>query len=157
MRLPVPLPAAALLAALLASACSPADESTPAATAPVPESVPAPPPPPLPEPEQDTGPTPVTPASITIPVQFHGTWAADAEACADGGDTTHLVIRASTVEFYESTGEVSAVEAEDDAFDATLQLSGEGETWEDSYGFRISGDGQTLTDTGSGLVRVRCG
>lgn len=147
----------ALLAAALASACGPADDSAPRATAPVPEPVSAPPPAPLPEP--DTGPDPAatTPASITIPVRYHGTWAADAEACADGGDITHLVIRASTVEFYESTGEVLAVEAGDGRIDATLQLTGEGETWEDRYGFRLSDDGQTLTDTGSGLVRVRCG
>lgn len=156
MRMPAPT-LAALLAVALASACSPADDSAPRATAPVPEPVSAPPPPPLPEPETEPDPTAATPASITIPVRFHGTWAADSEACADGGDTTHLVIRASTVEFYESIGQVTAVEAGDGEINAALELTGEGQTWEDRYGFRISEDGRTLTDTGSGLVRVRCG
>ena len=155
MRIPAPI-FATLLAALLASACSPADDNAPRATAPVPEPVSAPPPAPLPEPETESDPVSATPASITIPVRFHGAWASDAEGCGGGSDT-HLVIRASTVEFYESTGEVTAVEAGDGEIHVTLRLTGEGETWEDSYGFRISDEGRTLTDTGSGLVRVRCG
>ena len=38
------------------------------------------------------------------------------------------------------------------------QLTGEGETREATYRFRLSGDGNTLTDigTGMGMVRRRC-
>src|SRR5690606_21941311 len=69
------------------------------------------------------------PACISIVVSYYGTWAADAEVCPDGDDLAPLVVRASPVEFYESTCEVLAVEAGDGRIDATLQLTGEGETW----------------------------
>lgn len=144
------------LAALLATACAAPDDGTadtaPAASTPAP--APAPSPEPLPGP--DPAPDPGIPASTTLPVEFHGTWAATAEACS--GDVTHLVVEASRIEFYESVGEVLAVrQGSEDGIEVDLRLSGEGDTWEETYGFRLSDDGQALTDTGSGLVRVRCG
>lgn len=145
------------LAALLTAGCAAPDDGTPAADTPA-ASTPAPAPAPSPgslpgtEPAPDSG----TPASTTIPAAFQGTWAASAEACS--GDVTHLVVQASRIEFYESVGEVLTVRTvAGDGIEVNLRLSGEGDTWEETYGFRVSDDGQTLTDTGSGLVRVRCG
>lgn len=144
------------LAALLAAGCAAPDDGTPTADTTPAASTPAPAPAPGPLPGTEPAPDSGTPASTTIPAAFQGTWAASAEACS--GDVTHLVVQASRIEFYESVGEVLAVEASDGGgIEVDLRLSGEGDTWEETYGFSVSDDGQTLTDTGSGLVRVRCG
>ena len=92
-----------------------------------------------------------------VPAAFLGEWAADAAACARPGDESRLRIDADRIAFHESSGAIVSVAG--DAADLTLvaQLTGEGETREATYRFRLS-DGDTLTDTssGTGMVRQRC-
>lgn len=95
---------------------------------------------------------------ITVPAGFLGEWATDAAACTRPGDESRLRIDADRIAFHESSGAIVSVAG--DAADLTLvaQLTGEGETREATYRFRLSGDGDTLTDTssGTGMVRQRC-
>jgi hypothetical protein len=94
-----------------------------------------------------------------VPARFLGEWAIDAAACARPGDESRLRIDPDRIAFHESSGAI--VSAAGAAPDLTLvaELTGEGETRAATYRFRLSGDGNTLTDTsggGMGMVRQRC-
>lgn len=144
-----------VLGVLLAAGCTAQDSSTATgATAPpvadTPATAPAPTTPPQPEP------LPEPPAANTVPEQFQGDYAADIAACTAPGHVTRLTIGDSRIEFHESSGEIIAVEARGNDIDITARLTGEGETREAASSFRLSDDGQTLTDTVNGLARQRC-
>jgi hypothetical protein len=139
------------LAALLAAGCTAQDDAgtfNPNADAADPAPAPAPEPAP-------TGPSPEAPAA-TVPQQFRGDYAADTAACTAAGHVTHLGIDASRIAFHESSGEITAVEHRGNDIDITANLTGEGETREATYHFRLSDDGRTLTDTDHGMARQRC-
>lgn len=94
-----------------------------------------------------------------VPVRFRGEWAADAAACTSPGHESQLRIDADRIAFHESSGTIRSVANDDAILTIVALLTGEGETREATYRFRLSADGNTLTDTGSGtgMVRRRCG
>lgn len=148
MRVPL-----ATLALLLAAGCAP-DGTPPAGVdTPAPDARVDTPPADAPA---TTGTLPDATASTGIPERFRGTWAANAAACATPGHESGFTIGASEATFYESAGPVTAVAVDGNRLQATFHLTGEGETWEATYAFDLSADGNTLTDVDGGMVRQRC-
>ena len=92
-----------------------------------------------------------------MPARFQGRYAASAPACDSPGDPSRLTIGRDTLQFHESTGPVIAVAGDGPEATITASLTGEGDTWDAVYRFRLSDDGRTLTDVDNGLARVRCG
>ena len=92
-----------------------------------------------------------------VPTRYQGSFASDAAACDAPGDPTRLTIGSDTIRFHESSGPVTRVASGPSDVAITAELTGEGETREATYRFRLSDDGGTLTDLGSGMERVRCG
>jgi hypothetical protein len=149
---------AALASAMAAAGCS--AERTPAGT-----SADAAPPPAV-----DTGvraaneapalPVDEVPAAdaITVPARFVGEWAIDAAACTSPGHESQLGIATDRIAFHESSGTIQSVAGDDSNLTVVARLTGEGETREATYRFRLSADGRTLTDIGSGtgMARQRC-
>ena len=101
--------------------------------------------------------TPATDRS-KVPARFQGEWATNAAACASPGHESHLRIDADRIAFHESSGPILSFAGDDSDFTIVAQLTGEGETRKATYRFRLSADGNTLTDTrsGTGMVRQRC-
>ena len=141
------------LALLLAAGCTAQDTDTDT-TAPANDA--QAPTPAVPEPVPTPEPVPEPPTTDTVPAQFQGDYAADIAACTAPGHVTRLTITDSRIEFHESSGEITAVEANGNDIDITARLTGEGETREAASSFRLSDDGLTLTDTVNGLARQRC-
>lgn len=144
------------LGILLVAGCT-AQDSTDATTA-VPPAADSPAPAPAPAPaavEPEAAAEAAT--ANTVPEQFQGDYAADLAACTSPGHVTALRIGTSRIEFHESSGDITAVEARGSDIDITAELTGEGETRDATYSFSLSEDGQALTDTVNGLARQRCG
>lgn len=82
----------------------------------------------------------------SIPRLFHGDWALDARHC----NKTHIAnlsIGPSLLEFWESTGRVISVVVKDERELALiLDFTGEGEEWIGLIHFKVSEDGNYLTD-----------
>lgn len=95
-------------------------------------------------------------ATATIPTRFRGEWNTDAAACGTGGNESRLLIAADTMRFYESSGPVQSASMDGNELTVTVRLTGEGETRDATYRFRLSADGRTLTDADSALARQRC-
>ena len=96
-----------------------------------------------------------------IPEQFHGRWAGSAAECSRGRlALQRMTISANRIEFYESIGQVLSVAVEGQSdFAVLLESRGEGYTWLSALQYRLSEDGQTLTNvTGGrlGVVLVHC-
>ncbi|MFD0738451.1 hypothetical protein ACFQZQ_04010 [Lysobacter koreensis] len=153
------------LALLLVAGCSAepgADDSattpataTPTPAAPAPASDPAAPPPAHTPPPDDGTPSPDA-GSNTVASRFQGRYAADAAACANPAHETRLTIEASRIAFHESSGPITRVAQGESEVSITTALTGEGQTREATYSFRLSADGNTLTDVGNGIARQRC-
>lgn len=94
----------------------------------------------------------------TVPVRFRGEWAADSAACTSPGHESQLRMDGDRIAFHESSGEILSVAGGGSGLSIVARLTGEGETREAAYRFRLSEDGKTLTDTssGMGMVRRRC-
>ncbi len=107
-----------------------------------------------PPPGTDPGTTPDPEA--TVPTRFQGRYAADAAACGAPGHVSHLAIGNDAITFHESSGPIVAVASGPSDLTITAGLTGEGETREATYRFRLSDDGEVLTDLGGGMERVRC-
>lgn len=143
---------------------TPPSDAAPPATPPVADAPPADAAPPTP----DNGDTAVPPVvddddddadddvAGTIPARFRGEWNTDAAACGSGSNESRLVIAADTIRFYESSGPVQSASVDDNELTVVARLTGEGETRDATYRFRLSADGRTLTDADSGLARQRC-
>ena len=101
--------------------------------------------------------SPEPPSVATVPARFRGEWDGTLEACSQRSDL-RLRLGADRVAFHESRGPV--LQARQRGFDLELvaRLSGEGETREARYAFRLADGGQRLIDIGGGggVVRVRC-
>ena len=154
-----PLVLAWLLIAICACGAERATDS--AARAPAASSTPtdtegndplAPPAPPV----ADT-PPPAPPTADTAPARFQGSYAADATACGSPAHESRLAIAEREIRLHESSGPITAVSATADAVTIEAMLSGEGETFERSFTYRLSQDGNTLTDASGGMTRQRCG
>lgn len=135
-----------------APAADTADTTTPPAAVPAP-NVPAddaPPP-------GDTTP-PANDTTTSVPARFQGNWASDAAACASSGHESHLMVGADRIEFHESSGTVKSVMSSGSDLTIVASVTGEGETRDATYRFRLSDDGNVLTDMSSGtsMVRHRC-
>lgn len=96
--------------------------------------------------------------ATTVPARFVGEWAIDAAACTSPGHESQLGIAADRIAFHESSGTIQSVAGDDSNLTLVARLTGEGETREATYRFRLSADGRTLTDIGSGtgMTRQRC-
>lgn len=152
MRIATPVRLSAIaVGVLLAAGCTAQDADTAAPAAPD-ATVPAPEPAPSPAPE----PAPAQPDATTVPTRFQGDYAANVDACASPGHVSHLAITASRIEFHESSGGITSVDASGNDIDLTARVTGEGETRDVGYSFSLSDDGLTLTDTVNGMARVRC-
>ena len=139
-----PLALALSLAAL--TACGGSPEPTPVAPAPEPPETPAPAPTPPPEP----------PPGASVPARFHGEWNQVLADCGTGNNESRLRVEADRVAFYEASGPVVQATEEGNDLQITVQLTGEGVTVEKRYAWRLSDDGQSLTDLAGGPVRLRC-
>lgn len=71
-----------------------------------------------------------------IPARFRGIWDY-AQGDCDPDSDLRMEIGAKDIEFYEALGEVSKVEADGDAVLVTLEMEGEGESWEQTTRFVI--------------------
>ena len=94
-----------------------------------------------------------------IPAAFQGEWNSDVASCGTSRNATRLRIGADWIAFHESEGKVE-VFASQGARELALiaLLQGEGERWQSFRHFRLSEDGQRLSDItyGSNFVRQRC-
>lgn len=148
MRLPM-----IALAALLAGGCGTPDDGSANTAATTPADTPTP----RPTPHPSTASPPAREAAdTTVPKRFQGEYAADTAACTSPGHESRLVIGAWRIKFHESAGAIIAVDNDRNALSITAELTGEGETRRATYHFNLSDDGQTLTDTDSGMARRRC-
>jgi hypothetical protein len=92
-----------------------------------------------------------------IPAAFHGTWAADAEACAAVSHESRLTIRSDAVDFDETRGRLIEVTLSSPQLVAVrLQLTREGKTGPSKHQFKLSPDGRKLGEIG-GRLWMRCG
>ena len=91
-----------------------------------------------------------------VPAAFRGLWAASEADCAKPAET-RLEVGANHLTFYESRGPVASVEATGpDEIRVAIQLTGEGETNQATYRYRLIQNGAALFDVRSGLTRYRC-
>lgn len=95
-----------------------------------------------------------------IPAFFRAEWNLRLEDCGRLESDGRLVITARELEFYESRGKVISAAVVGDSLTVSAAMSGEGETWEESYHFRLASDGQALLQPVSqgddGVRRLRC-
>lgn len=112
--------------------------------------------------EAPAPPAPAKPAASQVPAAFLGKWDTEVKSCGTGMSDGKLTIAADRIDFYESSGPITAV-AVNGPREVVISttLSGEGETWTDKTTFRLSDDGKTLTDVSDPaeehpFVRVRC-
>lgn len=151
--------ALALAIAAAAAGCSdrtPADNAADTTTPPATTPAPTPPADPAPPPGDDT--PPADDSTTSVPARFQGRWASDAAACASTGHESHLMIGADSIEFHESSGTVKSVMSSGSDLTVVASVTGEGETRDATYRFRLSDDGNMLTDmsSGTGMMRHRC-
>lgn len=145
------------LAILLATGCNadrPANDAAAPATPEAPAAAPAPAPAPTAPPATDTPPPSDT--ANTVPARFQGRYAADTAACGDPAHESRLTIESSRIAFHESSGRITRVSPGPTEVSITAEVTGEGETRESNYIFRLSDDGNTLTDVRNGGIRQRC-
>lgn len=95
-----------------------------------------------------------------VPAAFLGEWNMRREACGGHLNDSRLVISARGLELHESSGEVVSTAVEGDTLTVKAKMSGEGETWDETYRFRISEDGrvllQLLFPDNESVKRLRC-
>lgn len=137
-RLPI-----ALAATLLLAACGQRTPSTPPAAA-----------------QPQAAPSTIAGTAVTdpraVPPAFQGVWAVTENDCAKPAET-RLTITPTTLTFYESHGAVGAVEATGpDEIIIHIPLTGEGETSDRTFRYRLINDGAALFDIRNGLTRIRC-
>ena len=99
------------------------------------------------------------PPDMRIPERFIGEWNTELKDCGTGDNDSRLRIESERVRFHESSGTVqtAAVEA-DDTLALIAEFKGEGQTWLGEHRFRLSDDGQSLSERigARELVRRRC-
>jgi hypothetical protein len=104
--------------------------------------------------------TPSTRVSVVtaniIPEAYRGRWNSRPADCRGDSGEGRLVVEARRMAFYESVGQVIAVTPQKGRISITLMLSGEGQTWQDTRVWKLSPDGETLTDVTHAATRVRC-
>lgn len=157
MKALLPLALALVLAGCNAPSPEPAAEPVPADTAPAPDNTaPTPPTAEVPPPVDDDDDRNGDGGTASIPERYRGEWNSDSAACGSASES-RLVVGEDTIRFYESSGPVQSARMDGNELVVVPRLTGEGETRDATYRFRLSADGNTLTDAGSGLARQRCG
>lgn len=97
-----------------------------------------------------TGPTRAAGQLPGIPTPFIGVWDVAEGRCMPSSDL-RLEIEPQRITFYESVGSVTKVNPlGDDAVDVTLDMEGEGETWQNTLRLTLSDDGAILTPKDAG-------
>lgn len=90
-----------------------------------------------------------------IPAAFQGNWSATRASCNKPGDDMRLTVQGDSLIYYESVGQVSAVQAlGDDRIRVTADYNGEGNHWSDNATLALSDGGNRLTI--GKTARVRC-
>lgn len=93
----------------------------------------------------DAGPLAGATETNAIPAQFLGAWDHVEGDCRATSDL-RMDVRPREIEFYESIGRVAKVEVEDARTAlVTLDMTGEGETWQVTNRFNLNDDGTRLT------------
>ena len=88
-----------------------------------------------------TAPAPMPADAATIPARFHGVWDAETGSCDPASDL-RLDIGPQGIEFYESQGTVTAVDASDpDVASVQLAMEGEGDQWAQTMEMSLDGEG----------------
>lgn len=152
------------MAVTLAAGCGAEPDTGEVGGAPGADAPPATLPPPVAGPGTDgtpgplpvPGPEPDPDGDATVPSRFQGRYAADQAACDAPGNPTQLDIDSDTISFHESAGPITEVASGPSDITLTAGLTGEGDAREATYRFRLSDDGDTLSDLGGGMERVRC-
>ncbi|WP_152435466.1 hypothetical protein [Erythrobacter sp. THAF29] len=80
-------------------------------------------------------------AAGTIPARFHGVWDYEEGNCDPASDM-RMEVSDSEMLFYESIGRVTDVKAEGDDLIVSLDMEGEGETWQQKTRFSLVGEGE---------------
>jgi hypothetical protein len=95
-----------------------------------------------------------------IPSSYQGIWDASQEACTERFSDMRLAINSTTVEYWESSGElIEIIESKHISLVAKFKMMGEGEVWESIITYFIDINKQTLVqvfDNGIRVTRVRC-
>lgn len=82
-----------------------------------------------------------------IPAAFQGVWDYVEGACDPASDL-RIDIRPDAMQFYESMGEVTSIEVDSaNRIVVSLNMEGEGETWQMDRVFTLTNEGETLTPT----------
>ena len=99
-------------------------------------------------------------SSDTIPDSYQGIWDVSQEACSEKFSDMRLAINPTTVEYWESSGElIEIIESKHISLVAKFKMIGEGEIWENIVTYFIFSEGTTLVqafDDGTRVKRVRC-
>ena len=96
-----------------------------------------------------------------IPMRFRGVWDYVEGACDEASDL-RMEISPRRIVFYESVGDVTAVDvANDNSITVQMSLSGEGETWNEELRLELESGGDRLVPTiigadGEAMPRKRC-
>ena len=90
-----------------------------------------------------------------IPAAFQGNWSATHASCGKPGDDMRLAVQADSLIFYESVGQVTAVQPlGKDQVRIRADYNGEGNRWSDEATLAL-GDGGNVLTIGK-TKRVRC-
>jgi hypothetical protein len=93
---------------------------------------------------------------VAVPAEYRGRWNTSLAECSGDSGEGRLIVEAEGMTFHESVGRVVAVTPQAQGISVTVQLTGEGETREDTRTWQLSADGATLTDVTTGATRSRC-
>ncbi len=99
-------------------------------------------------------------ANDEIPIEFQGVWDKSEQACAQRFSDMRLHIKASTIEYWESSGLLlELIESKPSSLIARFEMSGEGNTWTSSNTYFLTHERTRLTqvfDDGIKIKRIRC-
>ena len=85
-------------------------------------------------------PTPEALSAKAIPARFQGAWDYEGGTCNPASDL-RMAISGKEILFYESIGQVTGVQAEGGDIVVSLDMEGEGQTWQQKTRFSIVGNG----------------
>lgn len=88
---------------------------------------------------------------------YVGKWARSPALCQPEGDRVPMEIHEQKILFYESACDLKSISHHADSWAATLECSGEGETWTDDVRMTVSGDSLVFArGKNEGERYVRC-
>lgn len=98
--------------------------------------------------------------SHVFPERYRGVWDPNPEACGHRSSDARLVIDQDTVEYWESSGQITEI-LKDNVYElrVKLEMVGEGEEWVKLAVYKLSKSSSVITeyfDDYSSFSRVRC-